>query len=116
MLALHKLKKARFCFFAILAMAVSQPVWSQHAPSPARSPEQKAARYFESVRNQPSLPHEFLKQMPKGGHLHNHLSGPIDAASFIKFVVQNAMFADHNTVSLLTPPFLTPTSKPRQSL
>ncbi len=115
MLALHKLKKARFCFFAILAMAVSQPVWSQHAPSPARSPEQKAARYFESVRNQPSLLHEFLKQMPKGGDLHNHLSGAVYAESFIKFAVQDGLCVDRNTLSLLAPPCDAANGKPAAS-
>src|SRR5258707_12397881 len=115
MLALHKLKKVRFCFFAVLAMAISQPVWSQHAPSPARSPEQKAARYFESVRNQPSLLHEFLKQMPKRGDLHNHLSGAVYAESFIKFAVQDGLCVDRNTLSLLAPPCDAANGKPAAS-
>jgi hypothetical protein len=44
------------------------------------SPEQRTARYKDSVRSQPWLLLAFLQQMPKGGDLHNHLNGAIYAA------------------------------------
>ncbi len=45
------------------------------AASAATSAEARTARYFESVRNNPNLLLVFLRDMPKGGDLHNHLIG-----------------------------------------
>ena len=45
------------------------------------TPEQRTARYMDSVRTQPPLLLAFLRRMPKGGDLHNHLSGAIYAES-----------------------------------
>ena len=39
--------------------------------------EQRAASYFESIRKSPPKQLAFLLKMPKGGDLHNHLSGAI---------------------------------------
>jgi len=40
----------------------------------AQTPEEKTAKYFDSVRHQPGLLLAFLQQMPKGGDLHVHLN------------------------------------------
>jgi len=39
--------------------------------------EQRTARHFEAIRKQPPLLLTFLRDMPKGGDLHNHLFGAI---------------------------------------
>ena len=57
------------CFLAV------NPVHGQ------ASPEQRAARYMESVRQKPGLLLAFLREMPKGGDLHNHLTGAVYAES-----------------------------------
>src|SRR6185436_16333259 len=49
------------------------------APPPAAQGEAATATYFASIRNNPSLLLAFLAEMPKGGDLHNHLSGAIYA-------------------------------------
>src|SRR6266852_10000638 len=120
MLALHEskpeLKMLRFCVLAVLAFAVAQPGWAQPKPALAGSPEQKTARHFESVRNQPSLLHAFLAEMPKGGDLHNHLSGAIYAESFIKFAVQDGLCVDRNALVLLSPPCDPANGKPAASV
>jgi hypothetical protein len=38
---------------------------------------------FESVRHDPLLLRRFLEQMPKGGDLHNHLSGTVYGETYI---------------------------------
>ena len=68
------------------------------------SAEQKTARYFDSIRNQPLLRHEFLAQMPKGGDLHNHLSGAVYAESFIRWAAEDGLCADRNALALTAPP------------
>ena len=74
--------------------------WGQQKPSP----EQRAARYMESVRNQPPLLLAFLRQMPKGGDLHNHLSGAIYAESWIDYAAEDGLCVDHTTSFLIAPP------------
>ncbi len=53
--------------------------------------EQKAARYFESVRNSPPQQLAFLLKMPKGGDLHNHLSGAIYAESMVQWASEKGL-------------------------
>ena len=61
---------SRMAPFSILLIIVS---WVTAAVS--ETPEERTARYLDSVRNHPSLLLAFLEQMPKGGDLHNHMSG-----------------------------------------
>jgi adenosine deaminase len=58
------------------------------------TPEQRASYYFESVTRQPSLLLVFLRDMPKGGDLHNHLSGSIYAENLIDFAAQDGLCVD----------------------
>jgi adenosine deaminase len=59
---------------------------------------------MESVRNQPPLLLAFLRQMPKGGDLHNHLSGAIYAESWIDYAADDGLCIDHTTSFLIAPP------------
>ncbi len=69
--------------------------------SAAESAEDKAAKYFESVRHNPGLLQAFLQEMPKGGDLHVHLSGAIYAESFIDWASENALCVDRSTSKLI---------------
>jgi adenosine deaminase len=66
--------------------------------------EQRTARYFASIRQQPSLLLAFLREMPKGGDLHNHLFGAIYAESLINFAVRDNFCVDRTTSVLIAPP------------
>src|SRR5437763_12425916 len=55
------------------------------APSPAAA----TARYFASIKDNPALLLPFLREMPKGGDLHNHLSGAIYAESYRRWAAQD---------------------------
>ena len=83
---------------AALAL-LTQPLAAQKV-----SPEQRTARYLESVRHQPSLLLAFLKQMPKGGDLHNHLYGAVYAESFIEWAAQDRLCVERASITLLAPP------------
>src|SRR5208337_283809 len=61
--------------FPALILAFSAFAYAQPKPSA----EQRTAHYMESIRQQPSLLLAFLREMPKGGDLHNHLAGAIYA-------------------------------------
>ncbi len=61
--------------------------------------EQRAARALESVRQNPLELHEFLRQMPKGADLHNHLAGAVYAESWIRDGADDILCVDLATLS-----------------
>jgi len=76
-----------------------------NATSPAdNSAEAETARYFESIRNNPNLLLVFLREMPKGGDLHNHLLGAVYAESFIQWAAANGLCVDRKTLFISLPP------------
>ena len=70
----------------------------------AQTAEQKTARYLDSVRRHPPLLLAFLHDMPKGGDLHNHLSGAIYAEDLIDFAASDNLCVDRTTSRLIAPP------------
>jgi adenosine deaminase len=143
MLAFGVRKQIRVTVLAMLAMALMPSAWPQKKPakpakpvaseqkaseqqaleqqasgrkgSEQKGPEQRAAHYFEQVRTQPLLLRAFVAPMPKGGDLHNHLSGAVYAESYIKFAAQDSLCADRNALSLTQPPCDPANNKPSAS-
>ena len=115
MLAWSSLKNLRICLFTILIAVCAPSAWPQKKSASAATAEQKTARYFESIRNQPLLLHVFLQQMPKGGDLHNHLVGAVYAESFIKFAVQDGLCVDRAALAITQPPCDPANGKPPAS-
>ena len=66
--------------------------------------EQRTARYFESIRRQPSLQLAFLRDMPKGGDLHVHLSGALYAENLIDYAANDNLCVDRTASILIAPP------------
>ena len=81
----------------------------------AATPEQKTAHHFQSIRNQPSLLKDFLRRMPKGGDLHNHLSGAIYAESFVRWAVESGLCIDRGSATFVASPCDTDKGKPPAS-
>lgn len=52
------------------------------------APERRAAERFAEIRSRPAELAVFLRRMPKGGDLHNHLSGAIYAESFLAWAAK----------------------------
>src|SRR5437588_517634 len=67
------------------------------------SAEQRTARHFESLRKSPPQLLAFLLAMPKGGDLHNHLSGAIYAESYIQWASDNGLCVNTTTMALSAP-------------
>jgi hypothetical protein len=65
--------------------------------------EQKTAGYFESIRKSPPKQLAFLLKMPKGGDLHNHLSGSIYAERYIEWAAESGLCINTATMSLVVP-------------
>lgn len=78
------------------------------ANRPVGSPEAQTERYFESIRRDPNLLVAFLLEMPKGGDLHNHLSGAIYAESLIDWAAADGLCVSPTTFALSAPPCTAP--------
>ncbi|MBV9671010.1 MAG: adenosine deaminase [Acidobacteriales bacterium] len=67
------------------------------------SNEAKTARLMEQLRADPQRLHEFLKEMPKGGDLHNHLSGAVYAESYMQWAADEGDCIDAQALSIIKP-------------
>ncbi len=66
--------------------------------------EAATARRFAAIRNQPLALEAFLRAMPKGGDLHNHLSGSIYAESYLRWAADDRMCLVVATFTIVEPP------------
>src|SRR5258708_11485690 len=89
--------------FAIGASAFAQSAAPGKALSSKLTPEQRTANYMESVRNQPPALREFLYRMPKGGDLHNHLTGAVYAESYIQWAASGRLCVEMATLTYVAP-------------
>ena len=78
------------------ALAASKPAATNH--------EQSTSRHFDSIKKNPELLLAFLREIPKGGDLHNHLFGAVYAESWIDFAAADGLCVDHTTSILIAPP------------
>jgi adenosine deaminase len=92
-------RMARFLVLMIAACFASAAMGQSSATA-----EQRTARYFKSIRQQPSLQLAFLGEMPKGGDLHVHLSGALYAENLIDYAVGDNLCVDRTTSFLIAPP------------
>lgn len=85
-----------------LARAQARGKHTRRATNPAAQPtsnEQRAARALEAARSNPLELHEFLRRMPKGTDLHNHLAGAVYAESWIRAGAEDNLCVDLATLS-----------------
>jgi adenosine deaminase len=66
--------------------------------------EAATARRLAAIRNQPLALQAFLREMPKGGDLHNHLSGAIYAESYLRWAVDDKLCVVLATFTIATTP------------
>src|SRR5437660_4128343 len=92
----------------VLSYVPSSPVQARRTSddqtSSTLTSEQRTAGQFESLRKSPPQLLAFLLAMPKGGDLHNHLSGAIYAESYIQWASDNGLCINTTTMALLPPP------------
>ena len=85
-----------------LAVSVQPNVKSKITTQRGAS-EQRTASYFESIRKSPPKQLAFLLRMPKGGDLHNHLSGAIYAERYIEWAAEKGLCINNRTMALSVP-------------
>src|ERR1039457_314045 len=82
------------CLAALSGFAASRPVVSAEA---------QTEKYFESIKKDPNLLVAFLLKMPKGGDLHNHLSGAIYAETFLQQGAVSHLCIDNRSLAFAAP-------------
>lgn len=66
--------------------------------------EAQTARVFERIKSDQSFLRIFLREMPKGGDLHNHLSGTPYAEEFLDWAANRGFCIDPDALTFVTPP------------
>ena len=98
----------RRAIILVLGIATCLATGAGAAARPAQSGEGQTERYFESIRKDPNLLVAFLLEMPKGGDLHNHLSGAIYAETLIDWASAKGLCVDPVTFALSASPCSAP--------
>jgi len=90
-------RSRRFCICFITGLLCCLSASSQ-------TPEQRTANYLESIRKSPPQLEVFLREMPKGGDLHNHLSGAVYAESYLQYASDDKLCIDRKTLAFTAAP------------
>ena len=69
----------------VAALLTPAATIAANRPAMSQSDEARAERYFQSIRKDPNRLLAFLREMPKGGDLHIHLTGSVYAESYIQW-------------------------------
>lgn len=83
----------------VALLAFSAPALAQ-----ARDAEAATARYMEAVRESTPALYAFLREMPKGGDLHSHLSGAVYAESFLRWAAEDGSCFSVRSVRIVSRP------------
>lgn len=59
--------------------------------------EPSAAAYFENIKNNPAALRQFFAAMPKGGDIHNHLTGSAYAETYFELAAKKRMYVNLET-------------------
>src|ERR1700722_2917541 len=86
------------------ALAIAVLAATRLAPAQLAAPAERTAQYLESIRTDPAKLLDFLDRMPKGGDLHNHLTGAVYAESYIDYAAEDGLCIDKATTTLSAGP------------
>lgn len=64
--------------------------------------EEQAARYFDAIRGDSTRLEIFIREMPKGGDLHSHLSGAVYAESYLRWAAEDGLCVNTRQLAILT--------------
>jgi adenosine deaminase len=88
--------KFRKLINGVLILAILFMAGCASIPSSGIGPDQ----YLEKIRHNRGSLEAFVRQMPKGGDLHTHLSGAVDAESYLRWASSDRMCINMKTWKL----------------
>lgn len=74
------------------------------SPALAREPAESAGAVFERVKDNPAALRIFVQALPKGGDLHNHLSGTPYAEDYIEWGAEEGMCMSADGTAIVAAP------------
>ena len=89
----------RWIVFVIASLSLMLSGCSSLQTSRSISDPRSAASVFDQVKDSPVELHMFLQRFPKGGDLHNHLSGAIYAEDYVDWAKADGVCYDVGTMS-----------------
>ncbi len=94
------------CAALLLLLVCAPPSLAQRVArgSAGQSSEAATARRFEALRKSPPQMLAFLRRMPKGADLHNHLSGAVYAESYVQWAADKGLCVNRSTAALSQAP------------
>jgi adenosine deaminase len=98
------------------ATAAQQVAKEQQSEPRADTPEGRTEKALNEARLNKGGLYALLKEMPKGGDLHNHLSGAVYAESLIQFAADSGLCIDRQSLELEQPPCKPNQPEARQAL
>ena len=84
------MRRTQLSVVIVFVLFVMAPPAAQ-ATAPRSSAEVGTARHLDTIRTSPAKLRAFLKAMPKGADLHNHLSGAVPTETLIGFAVEDGL-------------------------
>jgi adenosine deaminase len=97
---MHRSRTARVgsaCTLAAIAMllaVLSVPMLVLAEAQPKHDAELRAGQQLDAIRGDPLALHVFLKRMPMGADLHNHLDGAVYAETYIRVGGEDCLCED----------------------
>jgi hypothetical protein len=88
----------------VAALLTPMATIAANRPAVSQSDEARTERYFQSIRKNPNRLLAFLREMPKGGDLHIHLTGSVYAESYIQWASEEGECVYPKTLSFSAPP------------
>ncbi|MGW5973517.1 adenosine deaminase family protein [Streptomyces sp. NPDC055186] len=73
-------------------------------PRPATATEADTAARMDAIRDDPRLAEDFFRRLPKGGDLHNHLSGAVSTEYLVELAAEDGLCVDTSTMTAVAPP------------
>ncbi|MFC8536318.1 adenosine deaminase [Streptomyces sp. NPDC057249] len=73
------------------------------APRPVTPAERRTAAHLDSLRDRPARLRAFFKELPKGGDLHNHLSGAVTTEYLLQLAIEQGLCIDATMTAVASP-------------
>jgi adenosine deaminase len=96
----------------LLSLAPATPVLSKSAPAP----DAAASAKIDALRDKPAQLYAYLLKFPKGGELHNHLSGAVYAEDYLTWAGQKDLCIDTVNKAIAPAPCKGPKLVPARGL
>jgi hypothetical protein len=101
---------------ATAAQQVAKEQQQSETRASDNSPEGRTERAMGEARGNSGALYALLKEMPKGGDLHNHITGAVYAESLIKFAAESGLCIDRQSLALAQSPCQPNQAEARQAL